>query len=99
MSGSSLRRTVLCILVVALLLPLASAYAAPVRGKETRIQLPDWSRIVLQPLSRLLDLFRPMTENDSMPPGHQPGNGDGGNGPGNGGANRDGSGLDPHGKP
>ena len=99
MSGSSLRRTVLCILVVALLLPLASAFASPVRGKETRIQLPDWNRIVLQPLGRLLDLFRPTAESSSQPPGHQPGNGDGGNGPGNGGANRDGSGLDPHGKP
>ncbi|HET9226531.1 MAG TPA: hypothetical protein VFR31_07670 [Thermoanaerobaculia bacterium] len=98
MSGSSLRRTVLCILVIALLLPLASAFAAPVRGKETRIQLPDWNRIVLQPLNRLLDLFRPVTENASMPPGHKPGNGDG-DGGGNDGKSRDGSGLDPHGKP
>ena len=99
MSGSSLRRIVLCILVVALLLPLASAFASPVRGKETRIQLPDWTHIVLQPLNRLLDLLRPLTANDSRPPGQQPGNGDGGGGNGNGGHSRDGSGLDPHGKP
>ena len=100
MSGSSLRRIVLCILVIALLLPLASAFAAPVRGKETRIQLPDWNRIVLQPLNRLLDRFRPLTANDSRPPGHQPDNGNGdGEGGGNDGKSRDGSGLDPHGKP
>lgn len=96
MSGSSLRRTVLCILVVALLLPLASAFAAPVRGREAaRIQAQDWSRILLQPLSELLRLIRPATGEASMPPGQKPGNGDGdGDGP-----SRDGSGLDPHGRP
>lgn len=96
MSGSTLRRTVLCLVVVALLLPLASAWAAPARarGEETaRIQLPEWSRILLAPLSGLLDLFRPATEADDMPPGQKPGN------DGTGSKNREGSGLDPHGKP
>ena len=98
MSGSTLRRTVLCLVVVALLLPLASAWAAPARsrakGEETaRIQLPEWSRILLAPLSGLMDLFRPATEASSMPPGQQPGS----SGPGS--DNRDGSGLDPHGRP
>ena len=97
MSGSSLRRTVLCILVVALLLPLASASAAPVRARDAaaRIQAREWTDILLQPLSELLSLFRSASSNASMPPGHKPGNGDGdGDGP-----SRDGSGLDPHGKP
>lgn len=99
MSGSSLRRTVLCLLVVALLLPLASAFAAPVRGKEAaRIQLPDWSRILLQPLNDLLVLFRSSADTASMPPGQKPGNGDG-DGNGQDGGSRDGSGLDPHGRP
>lgn len=98
MSGSTLRRTVLCLLVISLLLPLAGAFAAPLQGREAaRIQLPDWSRILLRPVSDLLDLFRPLTGQASMPPGHKPGNGDG-DGNGNG-ASRDGSGLDPHGKP
>ena len=99
MSGSTLRRTVLCLVVVALLLPLASAWAAPAGGRETaRIQLPEWSRILLAPFSGLLDLLRPAVEADSGPPGQHPGN----NGPGNdqpGSSNREGSGLDPHGRP
>ena len=87
MSGSTLRRTVLCLVVVALLLPLASAWAAPARAKESaRIQLPEWSRILLAPLSGLMDLFRPVTAADSMPPGQHPGT-----------QKRDGNGLDPHG--
>jgi len=95
MSGSTLRRTVLCLVVVALLLPLASAWAAPARsGESARIQLPEWSRILLAPLSGLMDLFRPAAEASSMPPGQKPGN-DGPPGP----DQRDGSGLDPHGKP
>lgn len=94
MSGSTLRRTVLCLVVAALLLPLASAHAAPVRG-ETRIQLSEWSRILLAPLSGLLDRLRPAAEAASMPPGQKPGNGDG-----DGSSNaREGSGLDPHGRP
>ena len=103
MSGSTLRRTVLCLVVVALLLPLASAWAAPARGRargeETaRIQLPQWSRILLAPLSGLLDLFRPAMEADTMPPGQHPGNSHPGNdNPSS--QNREGSGLDPHGRP
>ncbi|MFP5288188.1 MAG: hypothetical protein ACLGI9_20805 [Thermoanaerobaculia bacterium] len=94
MSGSTLRRTVLCLVVIALLLPLASAWAAPAGGRETpRIQLHEWSRTLLAPLSALLDLFRPAAERASMPPGQKPGNGDG-DGP-----SREGSGLDPHGRP
>ena len=96
MSGSTLRRTVLCLVVVALLLPLTSAFAAPARGRETaRIQLPEWSRILLAPLNGLMDLFRPATEASSMPPGQKPGN----DGPGPSPGNREGSGFDPHGKP
>ena len=95
MSGSTLRRTVLSLVLVALLLPLANAWAAPSRGLETRIQLPEWSRILLAPLSGLLDLLRPVAEAASMPPGQKPGNGDG-----DGSSNsREGSGLDPHGRP
>ena len=93
MSGSTLRRTVLCLVVIALLLPVASAWAAPARARENaRIQLPEWSRILLAPLSGLLDLFRPATEASSMPPGQKPGN----DGPGT--DNRDGNGFDPLGR-
>jgi hypothetical protein len=93
MSGSTLRRTVLCVLVITLLLPLASAYAAPAGRSETRaIQITDLGRMVLQSVHELLSLLRPMTEMDSpMPPGQQPGNGDA--------VTREGNGLDPHGKP
>jgi len=92
MSGSTLRRTVLSLVVVALLLPLASASAAPAKGRETaRIQLPEWSRILLAPISGLLDLFCAAPEESSMPPGQQPGNSDPNN--------RDGNGFDPHGRP
>ena len=98
MSGSTLRRTILCLVVVALLLPLASAWAAPAGDREiARIQLPEWSRILLAPFSGLMDLFRPAVEADNGPPGQHPGN----NGPGNdnpGSNNREGSGLDPHGR-
>ena len=93
MSGSTLRRTVLSLVIVALLLPLASAWAAPSGGRETaRIQLPEWSRILLAPLGGLADLFRlaAATEEAAMPPGQQPGND---------GANREGNGFDPHGRP
>ena len=95
MSGSTLRRTVLCLVVVALLLPLASAFAAPARSRESaRIQLPEWSRLLLAPLSGLMDLFRPATEASShTPPGQQPGNDQPGSG------KREGNGFDPHGKP
>jgi hypothetical protein len=97
MLGSTLRRTVLCLVVVALLLPLASAWAAPARGRaggeETaRIQLPEWSRIVLAPFSGLLGLFRPVAEASSMPPGQKPGN----DSPGS--QDREGNGFDPHGR-
>ena len=94
MSGSTLRRTVLCLVVVALLLPLASAWAAPAGSRASaRIQLPEWSRILLAPISGLMNLLRPAMEADTMPPGQKPGN----SGPGS--DNRDGSGLDPHGRP
>jgi len=79
--------------VVALLLPLTSAFAAPRSRENARIQLPEWSRILLAPLTGLMDLFRPATEADTMPPGQKPGN----DSPSPG--NREGSGLDPHGKP
>lgn len=97
MSGSTLRRTVPCLLLIALLLPLASAHAAPAgrTGASPPIQMPDWSRLFLGPVEGLLSLFRPAIESSSMPPGQKPGNGDGG-----GSSNtRDGNGLDPHGKP
>ena len=94
MSGSTLRRTVLCLVVVALLLPLASAWAAPARARENaRIRLPEWSRILLAPFGALLDLLRPVTAADTAPPGHKPGNDP--TGP----DKRDGNGFDPHGKP
>ena len=100
MSGSTLRRTVLCVLVVTLLLPLASAYAAPAKRSETgirAIQLTDLGRTLLRSVNDLLSLFRPMVEQDSTtPPGQQPGNGQD---PGNGSTTREGNGLDPHGKP
>jgi hypothetical protein len=80
--------------VFALLLPLASAWAAPARSRESaRIQLPEWSRILLAPISGLMDLFRPVTAADTTPPGQKPGS----NGPGP--DKRDGNGFDPHGKP
>jgi hypothetical protein len=92
MSGSTLRRTVLCILVVTLLLPLASAYAAPAKRSETgfrAIQLTDLGRTLLRSVNELFSLFRPMVEQDSpMPPGQQPDP-----------INREGNGLDPHGRP
>lgn len=99
MSGSTLRRTVLCLVVVALLLPLTSVWAAPAGGRETASsRLPEWSRILLAPFSGLLDLLRPVTEADTRPPGHHPGNNDPSNDqPGSN--NREGSGLDPHGRP
>jgi hypothetical protein len=94
MSGSTLRRTVLCLLVVTLLLPLASAYAAPAKRSETgvrAIQLTDLGRILVRSVNDLLSLFRSMTEQDSpMPPGQQPGESP---------ITREGNGLDPHGKP
>ena len=98
MSGSTLRRSVLCLVVVALLLPLASAWAAPARERDTaRIQHPDWSRILLAPVTGLLGLLC-LAEETFMPPGHHPGN----NQPGNddpSSNNREGNGFDPHGKP
>ena len=89
MSGSTLRRTVLCLVVVALLLPLASAFAAPVSRESARIQLPEWSRILLAPLNGLMNLFR-ASEASDKPPGHEPEPGTG---------KREGNGFDPHGKP
>jgi hypothetical protein len=95
MSGSTLRRTVLCLLVVTLLLPLASAWAVPAKrtGTSPSIQMPDWSRILLQPVDALLSLFRPVAEASSMPPGQHPGNEEPRS------SNRDGNGFDPHGRP
>jgi len=94
MSGSTLRRTVLCVLVITLLLPLASAYAAPAKRSETgvrAIQLTDLGRILLRSVNELMGAFRSITEQDiPMPPGQQPGNGA---------VTREGNGLDPHGKP
>jgi hypothetical protein len=78
--------------VVALLLPLTSAFAAPARSRESaRVQLPEWSRILLAPISGLMNLFRPVAEASSMPPGQKPGNDDPD-------PSRDGNGLDPHGR-
>lgn len=100
MSRSTLRRTVLCVLAVTLLLPLASAHAAPANRSEAgvrAIQLTDLGRTLLESVNGLLDLFRSMTEQEaSLPPGQQPGNGQE---PGNGSTTREGNGLDPHGRP
>jgi hypothetical protein len=100
MSGSTLRRTVLCVLIVTLVLPLASAYAAPAKRSETgvrAIQLTDLGRTLLRSVDGLLSLFRSLVEQDAPgPPGQQPGNGQD---PGNGSVTREGNGLDPHGKP
>lgn len=94
MSGSTLRRTALCVLVITLLLPLASAYAAPAKRSEAGVrplQLTDLGRTLLQPVNDLLSLFRLLVEQDvPMPPGQKPGNDA---------ASREGNGLDPHGKP
>ena len=94
MSGSTLRRSVLFVLVITLLLPLASAYAAPAKRSETgirAIQLTDWSRTLLRSVNDLLSRLLPMTEQDFPgPPGQKPGASS---------ANREGNGLDPHGKP
>jgi hypothetical protein len=93
MSGSTLRRTVLCLLVVTLLLPLASAYAAPAKRSETgvrAIQLTDLGRILVRSVNDLLSLFRPAVDQDTAPPGQQPGESP---------VTREGNGLDPHGKP
>ena len=88
MAGSTLRRTVLCLVVVGLLLPLASAWAAPTpRSEALRIQLPDWSRILLGPLDGLLGLFRPAFEPSHTQPGPNPGNP----------ISNEGNGFDPHG--
>jgi hypothetical protein len=90
MSGSTLRRSVLCILVVTLLLPLASAHAAPAKRSDVGIrgiQLTDWSRTLLRSVNDLLSLLRPMAGQDNpTPPGQKPGT-------------REGNGLDPHGRP
>jgi hypothetical protein len=93
MSGSTLRRTVLCLLVVTLLLPLAGAYAAPAKRSETgiqAIQLTDLGRTLLRSFSDLLTLLRPAVGQDVFPPGQQPGADP---------ITREGNGLDPHGKP
>lgn len=94
MSGSTLRRTVLSLVVVALLLPLASAHAAPagLGDSPLSIRMPDWSRTIVQAVGSFLDLFRPAAEADSWPPGQKPGN-DATS------ANREGNGFDPHGRP
>ncbi|MFL6199907.1 MAG: hypothetical protein ACJ76J_12065 [Thermoanaerobaculia bacterium] len=94
MSGSTLRRTVLSLVVVALLLPLASAYAAPAgrNGTPLSIQMPDWSRTLVQTVGSFLNLFRLAADADSWPPGQKPGAD-----PDT--ANREGNGFDPHGKP
>ena len=73
MSGSTLRRTVLCLVLVALLLPLASAYAAPARSRENaRIQLPEWSRILLA--SRHEETCPTGHRGGTMTPKKKPGN-------------------------
>ncbi len=97
MSGSIVRRAVLCIVVITLLLPVASAYAAPARqsGQRTAVTgVADWSRALIRTVDSLLGFLRPATANASTPPG-KPGQDDG---PSNG-RNREGNGLDPHGKP
>ena len=93
MSGSNLRRAVLGLVVVALLLPLASAHAAPARRSESginAIQLTDWSRALVRSMSDLLSFLRSVTAADSWPPGQKPGNDS---------LNREGNGIDPHGRP
>jgi hypothetical protein len=92
MSGSILRRTVLVLVVVTLLLPLASADAAPAKRSESgihAIQIADWSRTLLRSVSELLSFLRPSIEADSwpLPPGQMPDQ------------SREGNGIDPHGAP
>jgi hypothetical protein len=88
-----LRRTVL-VLAVTLLLPLASAYAAPAKRSESgiqAIQISEWSRTLMRSVNELLSFLRPATEADAWPPGQKPGNRET--------ANREGTGADPHGRP
>lgn len=92
MSGSIARRAVLCILVITLLLPVASAHAAPARqsGERTAVTgIADWSRALFRTVDNLLGYLRPATANADTPPGQKPGEGSG----------REGNGIDPHGKP
>lgn len=93
MSGSIARRAVLCILVITLLLPVASASAAPARqsGERTAVTgISDWSRALFRTVDNLLGFLRPVTAGVSDKPNDQ----------GHGSEkNREGNGLDPHGKP
>ena len=94
MSGSIARRAVLCILVITLLLPVASAYAAPARQSGERMAVTgavDWSRALIRTVENLLGFLRPTTANAGTPPGQKPGDGNGGG--------REGNGIAPHGKP
>ncbi|HWM94769.1 MAG TPA: hypothetical protein VN493_28710 [Thermoanaerobaculia bacterium] len=89
MAGRTLCRTVLCILVVALLLPLAGASAAQPREAAAGIQIPEWSRALLQSADGLLGRFVSMFERDASPPpsGGRPTDPSG----------QEGNGFDPHG--
>lgn len=92
MSGSIARRAVLCILVITLLVPVASAHAAPARqsGERTAVTgAADWSRALFRTVDNLLGFLRPATANATDTRGNGPTSD----------KDREGNGLDPHGKP
>jgi hypothetical protein len=89
MSGSNLRRSVLFLLTLSLLLPLAAAHAAPAESampSARMIQISDLGRTLLRTVDAVLSALRPATGWDIIVlPG--------------GGGSGEGNGLDPHGKP
>lgn len=93
MSGSNLRRLVPVVVLILLLVPLASASAATAQRSDWTLRLTDWSHTLLRPMVEVLHWLRFSADEDA-PPGPPPG-GDPNPNPNN----REGSGLDPHGKP
>lgn len=89
MPGSNPRRIVLCVLSILLLLPLATAYAAPAKPAEHArlVQLSDLGRALLRSVDALLNVLRPATGWDIIVP------------PADGSPGGEGNGLDPHGAP
>jgi hypothetical protein len=88
MSGSNPRRSVLFLLTLSLLLPLASAHATPVKPAEDIrvLQISDLGRTLLRTVDAVLNALRPAIGGDIIVlPG--------------GGGSGEGNGLDPHGKP
>lgn len=90
MSGDILRRTSLCMLGIALLLPTASAFAAPTGGSPAIVsRARDWSRMVFRSVDDVLRSFERAAEaitEIEYDPRNDPKNGEG-------------NGIDPHGKP